>query len=453
MISKLLQGDPYNSEYLAAMADAYARAGDDHGLQQFYTEKIAVFRVSSLPLDTRKAQIASLRRGLIPALTRMKDYAGSVDQYIELINNFPEDQALTTEAALYAERYQRQQQLLKFYAKTVSDSPRDFRWAMVLARIQTNLEDYPAAIATYGKAIGVRPDRSDLFTGRADLENRLMRFDDAAADYERLYQLNYKDPQWMEKVAETRARQGKINETVAALKLALIEGRPESAANYFEAAHRLESWAMLTEARSFAEQGTKTAGADLLANGELLNGAKTYVRIMTHLRQHEKAYDVMHGALSDASAELQIVEQEVAKRGIAGITDQQWRARLRQSRNLVVRHSSCPSPLFPSYIFALIRVIRGQLSPLIPTFACYRSMRNASSVLPFPFFSPPKKFALIRVIRGQHPRSFRHLRAHRSGRNATTLSGGRTNEAENGWLWTWYASAWTPPKFPALLPP
>ena len=82
---------------------------------------------------------------------------------------------------------------------------------MVLARIQTNLEDYPAAIATYGKAIGVRPDRSDLFIGRADLENRLMRFDDAAADYERLYQLNYKDPQWMEKVAETRARQGKIN--------------------------------------------------------------------------------------------------------------------------------------------------------------------------------------------------------------------------------------------------
>ena len=54
---------------------------------------------------------------------------------------------------MYAQRYQRQQQLVSFYAKTVAQSPRDYRWAMVLARVQTNLEDYPAAIDTYAKAI------------------------------------------------------------------------------------------------------------------------------------------------------------------------------------------------------------------------------------------------------------------------------------------------------------
>jgi tetratricopeptide (TPR) repeat protein len=332
LLAKLLEGDPYNSEYLAAVADTYAREADDHGLQQFYTDKIALFRNSSLPADTRKAQIVSLRRGLIPALTRMKDYAGAVDQYIELINNFPEDEALVTEAALYAQRYQREQQLVNFYAKTVATSPRDFHWPMVLARIQTNLEDYPAAIATYGKAIAVRPDRSDLFIGRSELENRLMRFDDAAADYERLYQLNYKDPQWMEKIAETRARQGKAPETVAALKTALIDGRPENAANYFEVARRLESWGMLADARNFAEQGTKTADADLLANGDFLNGAKTYVRIMTRLRQHDKAYDRMSTALSDAASEVNIVEQQVARQGIGAITDRQWRVRTTLSR-------------------------------------------------------------------------------------------------------------------------
>ncbi len=332
LLAKLLEGAPYNGEYLAAVADTYAREGDDHGLQQFYTEKIALFRNSSLPADTRKAQIASLRRGLIPALTRMKDHAGAVDQYIELINNFPEDQALATEAALYAQRYQREQQLVNFYAKTVATSPRDFHWPMVLARIQTNLEDYPAAIATYGKAVAVRPDRSDLFIARAELENRVMHFDDAAADYERLYQLNYKDPQWMEKVAETRARQGKAPETVAALKTALIDGRAENAANYFEVARRLESWGMLSDARNFAEQGTKTAGADLLANGDFLSGARTYVRIMTRLRQHDKAYDRMSTALSDAASEVNIVEQQVARQGIGAITDRQWRTRTRLSR-------------------------------------------------------------------------------------------------------------------------
>ena len=163
----------------------------------------------------------------------MKDYAGAVDQYIELINNFPEDAGLVTEAALYAQRYQRQQQLLEFYSKTVTQSPRDYRWPMVLAQIQTSLEQYPAAIESYGKAVAVRPDRVDLRVARAGLEERLMLFDEAAADYERIYQLAFKDPKWMEKVAEIRARQGRADDAVAALKIALIDVGPDNADKVF----------------------------------------------------------------------------------------------------------------------------------------------------------------------------------------------------------------------------
>jgi len=72
------------------------------GLKQFYVEKIAAFRTAPFSADERKTRIAVLRRGLIPALTRLNDFAGAVDQYIELINAFPEDEALTNEAALYA---------------------------------------------------------------------------------------------------------------------------------------------------------------------------------------------------------------------------------------------------------------------------------------------------------------------------------------------------------------
>ncbi len=332
LLTQLLKNAPYNGEYLAAMADTYAQAGDDHGLKQFYTEKIALFRASSLPADTRKAQIATLRRGLIPALTRMKDYSGAVDQYIELINNFPEDDTLVTEAALYALRYQRQQQLVDFYAKTVAQSPRDYHWSMVLARIQTNLENYPAAIETYAKAIAIRPDRVDLYTARAGLEERLMRFDEAVFDYEHIYQLAYKDPQWMEKIATVRARQGKTNETVGALKAALIDGRPEKAANYFEVARRLELWGMLAEARIFAEQGIKTAGPNLLADAENRAGASTYVRAMTRLRQHGQAYGKMQSALADAASTLPVINEQVERQGIAALIDAHWRERVRQTR-------------------------------------------------------------------------------------------------------------------------
>ncbi len=332
LLNGLLKDSPYNGEYLAAMADTYAQAGDDKGLEQFYLDKIALFRSAALPAETRKAQIATLRRGLIPALTRMNNYSGGVDQYIELINNFPEDDPLVTEAALYALRYQRQQQLIGFYTKTVTQSPRDYRWSMVLARTQTNLENYPAAIDTYAKSIAIRPDRADLYSARAGLEERLMRFDEAAADYERIYQLAYKDPQWMERVASVRARQGKTKEAVAALQAALIEGRPENAANYFEVAHRLENWGLLEPARGFAEQGVSKAGTDLLASAGHHPGARTYVRIMTHLRQQELAYATLQTALTDSTATLPVLEEQLSKQGIGGMTDAKWREHQRSMR-------------------------------------------------------------------------------------------------------------------------
>jgi len=332
LLAGLLKQSPYNGEYLAALADTYSQAGDDRGLEQFYRQQIALFRNAQLPADTRKAQIATLRRGLIPALTRMKNYSGAVDQYIELINNFPEDDALVTEAALYSLRYQRQEQLVGFYAKTVEQSPRDYRWSMVLARTQTNLENYPAAIETYAKSVAIRPDRADLYIARAELEERLMRFDEAAADYERIYQLAYKDPQWMEKLAVVRARQGKTQEAVAALQAALINGRPENAANYFEVARRLESWGMLDQARIFAEQGVAKAGLDLLADGIHREGSKTYARILTRLRQHQAAYAALRKALDASDAELPVLKQQVEHQGIAGLTGAQWRENVRRNR-------------------------------------------------------------------------------------------------------------------------
>ncbi|MFI5096858.1 MAG: hypothetical protein ACHQT6_02680 [Candidatus Acidiferrales bacterium] len=332
LLEPLLTESPYDSQYLAAMADTYAQAGDQQGLKQFYLDKIALFRNAPLSADDRKNRIATLRRGVIPALTRLSDYPGALDQYIEIINNFPEDEGLVAEAALYSLRYKRQAQLLDFYAKTVVQSPRDFRWPMVLARIQTSLEDFPSAIDAYGKAITVRPDRTDLRIARATLAERLLRFDDAVGDYERIYQLAYKDPKWMEKIAEVRARQGRNDDAVAALKAALIDVGPERAENYFEVARRLESWGILEQARVFAEKGVNTAGGELLAETQYQEGAKLYARIMTRLRQQEKAYAALRTALSAAASSLPVVKEQVAKEGIAGISDKEWRERTLQIR-------------------------------------------------------------------------------------------------------------------------
>jgi len=337
LLDGLLKNSPYDSQYLAAMADTYSRSSDAAGLKQFYLEKIELFRGAPLTADERKNQIATLRRGLIPALTQLKDYSGAVDQYIELINNFPEDDGLSTEASLYAQQHQCEKQLLDFYAKTIQQSPRDYRWPMVLARVQSNLEEFPEAVDSYGKALAVRPDRNDLRIARASLEERLQRFDDAAGDYDRLYQLTYKDPKWMEKVAEVRARQGRDADAVAALKAALIDPAPVRASNYFEVARRLEAWGILDPARTFAEQGVSTAGGELLASPENQDGVKLYARIMTRLRQQEKAYAILQEAMNSASASLPVLREQAAKEGIAGISDKQWREHVFATRQQAAR--------------------------------------------------------------------------------------------------------------------
>ena len=328
ILRELLKTSPYNDEYLAAMADTYARSGDDQGLKSFYLSEIDSFKNAQLGKDERDREIATLRRGIIPALTRLKDYSGAVDQYVEIINKYPEDDALVSEAALYAQKHGEEKKLIDFYANTVKQSPRDYRWPMVLARTYTQLEEFPAAIQAYATAIRIRPDRADLHIARADLLERLMRFDDAAAEYQGLFELNYHDTQWMEKVATIRARQGRVPDTVAALDAALIAGRPEKAENYFEVARRLESWTMVAQACDYAQKGVDTAGRDLLAVADHHVGAQLYVRILTRLRQQDMAYQRLQAAIADAdslASSVKLATEQAEKGGILTITDRQWR--------------------------------------------------------------------------------------------------------------------------------
>ncbi|MGD0126493.1 MAG: hypothetical protein ABSF46_14110 [Terriglobia bacterium] len=290
LLTALLQDQPYNAEYLTAMADTYAREGDDKSLRDFYLSKIQAFRDSNLPADEKTARIAALRRGLVPALARLKDFAGAVDQYIEIINKYPGDEGLVQEAAGFAGRNGRRKQLLDYYTKTAAYSPKDFRWPMVVARIAAFFEDYPAAIASYARARTIRPDSTDLLAAQAGLEERLMRFDDAVKSYSRLYELAYQNPAWMEKVAELQARQGRTDAAVAALRKALIEGRPETPELYFAVAERLASWNMLDQARQFAGRGVALAGAGAVLEPPLLPGMTAYVTILTRLRDYSTAY-------------------------------------------------------------------------------------------------------------------------------------------------------------------
>ena len=301
LLGPLLTADPFNAEYLAAMADTYAQASDDFGLRDFYVAAIDSMKQAPLSTEERNTRIAGLRRGLIPALTRLSKFSEAVDQYVELINRYSEDQGLIHEAATYAARNNLSSRLTDYYAKATTDSPKDYRWPMVTARLQTSFENFDAAIAAYTGAIKIRPDRTDLYASRGALEERLMRFSDAEKTYGAVWELSYRDTHWLDKVAELQARQQKPDAAITTLRKAYLDGRPERADLLLAVAEKLENWNLVAQARDFA------ARADVhdLARQD----TATYARVMTRARQ----YNVVLDNLSGDQAPLPIVAQTVER--------------------------------------------------------------------------------------------------------------------------------------------
>ncbi len=325
LLGRLLAADPVRTEYLTAMADTYLRVKDDRGFRDFQLAAIQRLKQSPLTPAQRVERIAAVRRSLVPALDRLKDAAGAVDQYIEVLNTYAEDEALAKEAAAYAKAHGEAARLVAFYRKTATEAPLDYRWPVVLGRIETVTEDFATAIADYERAMKARPDRADVLEAKAGLEERLMRFDDALASYARLYELAYRDPHWLIKVAELRARTGRNAEAVSALRTAIIGRRNETAGADFDIAGQLDSWHLLPDAVSYAERGATLAGDELFKDGD---DALVYARVMAHARRLEA---VISRLGTNPGMDQQI--QQVAGRIVAETYTPEEKLRLEQALN------------------------------------------------------------------------------------------------------------------------
>jgi hypothetical protein len=341
LLQPLLAADPFNPQYLSLEAESYSLAHDNAGVRDLYTNILTALKTAPLGASDRRNKIALARQGLIPALTGLNDFAGAMNQHIALISAFPEDDSILQNAVAYARLHGREAQLVAFLNQAVAASPRDSRFAIDLGQVDVLFDDPTGALAAYSKAIAIRSDRADLYIARADLEERSQSFDAACADYERLYKLTYNDPQWLEKVAELRARQGNPDLAAKALQTAWIDGRPASAQNEFLVAQKLEAWNLLPQANTYAQQGVQLAGNDLLTNADNSDGAILYARLLARQRKSPEAFDFLKRILAASNtspSSPSVVLQQVEKQGLTSITDSDWRnalvaARLAQAQS------------------------------------------------------------------------------------------------------------------------
>lgn len=289
MLEQLLSVSRFDAGYTAAMADLFARQDRDQDLAAFYETQIVAVGLAKLSPATTRATTATLRRGMIPALNRLGRTTEALDQYVELVNRFPEDEELTRETAYYAQDHNLGERLTQYYRQTTEQSPRDVRFHRVLARVETHLEHFSEAISSYVGAIAVAPSDVELWRERSELQERQLQLEDALAGYETLYELTYQAPEWMLAKARVHARRSEVEEAVSAMRTALIDAQPERSAGYFAAAEQLAGFGLLEEAYGLAGRGVALAGERLL--DDEAQGAQLYLELAAKLRLHEDAVE------------------------------------------------------------------------------------------------------------------------------------------------------------------
>ena len=287
---QLLQIDPIDGQSVALMADTLSAGGKQAELQQLYTTKISEIQQASIPTADKTDRTAAMRRGLIPVLARESKFREAIDQYIEIINRYPEDTNVLSEAGRFASQHNLRPQLIDYYGRTSTNSPRDPRWFIVLARLQAQFVNYPAAIDAYSKAMVARPERLDLATSKADLEERTFRFADAINTYNRLFDLSHKNPIWLERIARLQARLGQNREAVSTLQRAYIDNRPEPERQYSKVGFILEELELLDNAADFIRQDTESVSG--------------YVRIMARVRRYDDAIQKVFDKQDIGAAQL-----------------------------------------------------------------------------------------------------------------------------------------------------
>ena len=242
LLDQLLSNDPYNGDLLAAKAATFARQNDSAGVIAFYAAELKTIQSAPLPPQDRASRVAALRRGYIQALFASQQFRDALEQYEQVLNAYPEDASLATEVSRFAANHQLSAPLIAYYEKATSESPRDYRWPLVLARVEAASRRYPEAVAAYNKAAYVRPDRADILLAKVDLEIRLLRFQDALSSYQKLYEVTYRDPQYLAAQAETYARMSNHAEAMHLLRAAYIDPRPHEPSGYVMAMEHAENW-------------------------------------------------------------------------------------------------------------------------------------------------------------------------------------------------------------------
>jgi tetratricopeptide (TPR) repeat protein len=243
VLTELHAKDKLNTEVFHELARIYLRTSNTAALSKAFQETLAAINEQDLDRKELHAQTATLRKQMIDAFTRLKDYKAAIEQHIEIINREPEDEENVDAAIDYARRYGGADTLLAYYQRTAHEAYKNYRWNVVLARIYEAKNDLQSAAQNYKAAIANQPEMVELYDALAQLYTRMNNGNAALEALNHAAELTNDDPQYIRRIVEVLEKSGRRSEAEEARQKLPATGAPkkEEAGDQFADAARLRT--------------------------------------------------------------------------------------------------------------------------------------------------------------------------------------------------------------------
>jgi tetratricopeptide (TPR) repeat protein len=242
VLERLHSEDKLNTEVFHELARVLIRTSQTDALKQAFQETLAAIREQDLDLKELHAETAELRKQMIDAFTRLKDYDAAIEQHIEIINREPGDEENVDAAIDYARRWGGADTLLSYYQRTAQTAYKNYRWNVVLARLYDARNDLPSAAQNYREAISNQPEMVELYDALADVYTRMKNTDAALEALNHAAELTNDDPQYIRRIIEVLEKGGRQREAAEARRrLPDIAQKKETVGDHFADAARLRA--------------------------------------------------------------------------------------------------------------------------------------------------------------------------------------------------------------------
>ncbi|MCS6884725.1 MAG: tetratricopeptide repeat protein [Acidobacteriota bacterium] len=177
---------PLNEVVYSRLAESLVKQKKLPELKQLEEELIRHATTSIDDEDKLRSTLYSIRNLMLSKYLALGDSEAIVQSYIALLNADPNNDAILGDAFAYAKRHGHLQQLKGYYLRACTESPRNYRWNLILAKIYEQEQDWATAGTEYARALSKEPQRLDLRLAYADCLLQQRRFSEALAELETL---------------------------------------------------------------------------------------------------------------------------------------------------------------------------------------------------------------------------------------------------------------------------